>query len=49
MEVICTVGLFFNIYMIHYLLKIEDSSNGRLICQWDPIDYKKLYYIVNKL
>ena len=49
MEVICTVGLFFNIYMINYLLQIEDTSNGRLLCQCDPIDYKKLCNIANKL
>jgi len=45
----CAVGLFFNIYMINYLLQIEDTSNGRLLCQLDPIDYKKLCDIVNKI
>lgn len=42
MEVICTIGLFFNIYLLNYLLKNEDKSNGRLLCQWETIDYKKL-------
>jgi hypothetical protein len=49
LEVFCTVGLFFNIYMINYLLKIEDTSNGRLLCQYDPIDYKKLCTMANSL
>ena len=49
LEVICAIGLFFNIYMINYLLQIEDTSNGRLLCQCDPIDYKKLCNIANKL
>jgi hypothetical protein len=42
MEVICTVGLFFNIYLLNYLLKNEDTSNRRLLCQLEPIEYKKL-------
>lgn len=49
MEILCATGLFFNIYLLNYLLKIEDRSNGRLLCQWDPIDYKKLCDNANKL
>ena len=49
LEIIGTICLIFDLYLLNYLLKIEDRSNGRLLCQWDPIDYKKLCDNANKL
>ena len=50
MEIICATGLFFNIYLLNYLLKKEDRSNGRLLCYYEEIvKNKNLYNKDNKL
>ena len=37
LEIICTLGLIVDIYILNYLLKKEDKSNGRLLCYWEEI------------
>ena len=44
MEILCTIGLIFDIYLLNYLFKKEDNSNGKFLCYWEePIKNKKLY------
>ena len=44
LEIMCTLGLIFNIYLLNYLFKKEDKSNGKFLCYLEePIKNKKLY------
>lgn len=50
MEILCATGLFFNIYLLNYLFKKEDITNGKFLCHWEePIKNKKFYNKDNKL
>ena len=48
LEIMCTIGLIFDIYLLNYLFKKEDKSNGNFLCYCEEPNKNKNKKIYNK-